>query len=24
VMWCTDIQSDEYSQRLEAIVRSRP
>jgi ribosomal-protein-alanine N-acetyltransferase len=24
VMWCTDIQSDEYSQRIEAIVRSRP
>jgi ribosomal-protein-alanine N-acetyltransferase len=24
VMWCTDIQSDEYSRRLDAIVRSRP
>ena len=24
VMWCTDIQSDEYSQRLTKIVQSRP
>jgi ribosomal-protein-alanine N-acetyltransferase len=24
VMWCTDIQSDEYSQRLDKIVQSRP
>ena len=24
VMWCTDIQSDEYSQRLAAIEQSRP
>lgn len=24
VMWCTDIQSDEYSQRLAQIVESRP
>ena len=24
VMWCTDIQSDEYSHRLAKIVQSRP